>query len=432
VTTTTTSRLPVASTRGRRAPASPIRKLTPFADAARARGVHIHHLNIGQPNFATPAPIRETIAAFDQQTIAYAPSQGLAETVAAWGAYYRQACGVDIPTEQLLVTVGGSEAVAFALMAVADPGDEVLVFDPSYTNYTGFAALAGVNLRALMLDPSDGYALPPAARIAAAITERTRAILLCNPNNPTGAVYGEDDLRLLLDVAERHGIFLLVDEVYRELVFDGLPQTTVLSIPGAMERSVVMDSVSKRFNACGARVGCLTSANAEVMGAMLRFAQARLSAPTVEQLAVVPLLSDPLSYTSTLAAEYERRRDAAVAALGSIPGITYSRPRGAFYIILGLPVADGEDFARWMLESFALDDETVMVAPLEGFYVTPGHGRSEARLAFVLDEDRLARSVEVLGAGLARYLRDHPDARAATTAMDARDARDARARDVRG
>ncbi len=403
MTINATPRLPAASSRGRTAPASPIRKLMPYANAAAARGVHIHHLNIGQPDMATPTPIRAAIHDFDRPTVAYAPSQGLPEAIAAWASYYRQACGAVIPAEQLLVTAGGSEAIVFAMMAAADPGDEILVFDPSYTNYAGFAALAGVTLRALMLQPSNDYALPSASDVAAALTPRTRAILLCNPNNPTGAVYGERDLRLLLDVAESKGIFLIVDEVYRELVFDGLPQTTVLSIAGAMNRTILVDSVSKRFNACGARIGCLTSANEEVMAAALRFAQARLAVPTVEQLATAALLRDPLSYTSTLAVEYARRRDAALAALQALPGVTYSRPHGAFYIILGLPVADAEDFARWMLEEFSLDGETTMVAPLEGFYVTPGHGANEARLAFVLDDERLARAVRILGAGLERY-----------------------------
>jgi aspartate aminotransferase len=375
----------------------------PYANAAKARGVRIHHLNIGQPDFATPQPIRAAITGFEQQTVAYAPSQGLPEVVAAWSQYYRQACGVEVPAEQILVTVAGSEAVVFAMMAIADPGDEILVFDPSYTNYAGFATLAGVKLQALLLDPADGYALPPVERIAAAVTERTRAILLCNPNNPTGAVYGPADLQRLLDVAEAKGVFLIVDEVYRELVFDGLPQTSILSIPGAMQRSIVVDSVSKRFNACGARIGCLTSGNEEVMGAALRFAQARLAAPTVEQLAVATLLADPLRYTATLAAEYERRRDAVLVALGGVQGVTFSRPHGAFYIIVGLPIADGEDFARWLLDDFALDGETVMVAPLQGFYVTPQHGANEVRLAFVLDEERLARAVRLLGAGLERY-----------------------------
>ena len=234
-----------------------IDKLVPPADAAEARGVHIHYLNIGQPDLATPPPILAALAGFEQPTVAYAPSRGQPETLRAWSAYYRQACGAEVPAEHLLVTTGGGEAIVFAMMAVADPGDEILVFDPSYTSYCGFAAMAGVALRAVMLEPSDDYALPSAAAIEAALTPRTRAILLCNPNNPTGAVYGERDLRMLLDVAERHDLFLIVDEVYRELVFDGLPQTSILSIPEAMERTILIDSVSKRFNACGARVGCL-------------------------------------------------------------------------------------------------------------------------------------------------------------------------------
>ena len=413
MTSATTPRVPPASARGRSAPASPIRKLMPLANAARERGVHVHHLNIGQPDFETPGRIRTAITGFDRLTLAYAPSQGLPECIAGWASYYQQTCGVDIPADQLLVTAGGSEAIVFAMMATADPGDEILVFDPSYTNYCGFAAMAGVSLRPMMLRPSDGYALPAADEIAATITPRTRAVLLCNPNNPTGAVYSSADLRNLLEIVEQRDIVLIVDEVYRELVFDGLPLTSVLSIPGAMERTVLVDSVSKRFNACGARVGCLTTANSETMAAALHFAQARLSAPTVEQLALVPMLSDPLGYTSSLASQYERRRDSALAALRLIPGVTFSRPHGAFYIIAGLPIPDGEDFARWMLEHFAVDGETTMVAPLEGFYVTPNRGGNEVRIAFVLDEDRIARAIRILGVGLQQYLRQ-PAVRAAS------------------
>jgi aspartate aminotransferase len=401
--TTNVAHLPEASLRGRNAPASPIRKLMPYANAARARGIHIHHLNIGQPDFATPAPILDAIARFDRQTVGYAPSQGMPEAVAAWASYFRQACGVEVPEEQIIVTVGGSEAISFAMMAVADPGDEILVFDPSYTNYIGVSACTGVRLRGLLLEAADDYALPSPQRIHAALTPRTRAILLCNPNNPTGAVYGEQDLRLLLDVVEEAGIMLIVDEVYRELVFDGLRQTSVLAIPGAMERTIVVDSISKRFNACGARVGCITSAHAGAMTAALRFAQARLSAPTIEQLALVPMLSDPLTYTASLAAQYERRRDTVLGALDAVPGVTHSHPYGAFYIIVGLPVEDAEDFARWMLEDFSADGETVMIAPLKGFYVTPGHGANEARLAYVLTDEDLDRAVRLLGDGLDRY-----------------------------
>ena len=397
------SRRPAPSRRGQEMPHSAIDRLVPSAEAAAARGVRIHYLNIGQPDLATPPSILAAINGFDRPSVAYAPSRGQPETLRAWSAYYRQACGADVPAEHLLVTTGGGEAIVFAMMAVADPGDEILVFDPSYTSYCGFAAMANVALRAIMLDPADDYALPSAAAIEAALTPRTRAILLCNPNNPTGAVYGERELRMLLDVAERHALFLLVDEVYRELVFDGLPQTSILSIPGAMERTILIDSVSKRFNACGARVGCLYSGDEEIRSAALRFAQARISAPAVEQLAVAPMLHDPLSYTAALAAEYERRRDGVLSALAALPGVTHSRPRGAFYLILGLPVADSEEFARWLLESFTLDGETIMLSPLQGFYVTPGHGANEVRLAFVLDEERLARAVRILSEGLQQF-----------------------------
>src|ERR687883_258718 len=274
-----TPRLPAASRRGRAAPASPIRKLMPAAHAVMARGIRIHHLNIGQPDFATPEPIRAAITGFALQTVAYAPSQGLPEAITAWTTYYRQTCGVALPAEQVLVTAGGSEAGIFAMMAVADPGDEILVFDPSYTNYCGFAVMAGVTLRSLLLQAADGYALPPAATIAAAITPRTRAIVLCNPSNPTGAVYDERDVRMLLDVAEHKGIALIVDEVYRELVFDGLPQTSVLAIPGAMERTVLIDSVSKRFNACGSRVGCWNTSPSTARRSWWRRSRASTSRP---------------------------------------------------------------------------------------------------------------------------------------------------------
>ena len=395
--------LPAVSHRGLTAPASPIRKLTPYAVAAAARGTHIFGLNIGQPDFATPEAARSAIADFDQPIISYAPSQGMRPTIAAWSSYFQKACNALVPEDNIVVTVGGSEAIMFAFMAVADPGDEILVFDPSYTNYCGFAAVAGINLLPLMRQPDSHYALPSNDVISSVLTEKTKAILLCNPDNPTGAVYSRSELERLLDIAESHNIFLIVDEVYRELVFDGLAPTSILHIPGAMSRCILVDSVSKRFNACGARIGCLTTSHPDILRAVLHFAQARLSAPTVEQLAMVPLLSDPLPYTLPLASQYESRRDAALDALSGIQGVTYSRPQGAFYIILQLPVENAEHFAQWMLESFVADGQTTMMAPLEGFYVTPGYGRQEVRLAFVLAEDKIRRAVGIIDKGLQMY-----------------------------
>ena len=391
-----------ASRRARSAPASPIRKLAPLADAARARGIHVHHLNIGQPDFATPASVLSAVRGFSEPILSYAPSPGLPEARAAWSSYYR-VHGLDVPPERILVTIGGSEAILFAIAAVADPGDNVLAFEPTYTNYCGFAAAMSVDLKAVPLRPEEGYALPPLATIEAAIDSRTRALLLCNPNNPTGSVYDAETLTGFIDLAERRGIFLIVDEVYREFVYDRRVHTNVLSLAPRSPYVIMVDSVSKRFNACGARIGCLTTANEDVFAGALRLAQARLSAPTIEQLAMIPLLEDPLTYTVPLAGQYQRRRDAAMEHLRAIPGARYSEPQGAFYMVLRLPIDDSEAFARWLLESFSDQGETVFVAPMPGFYVSRGMGADEVRVAFVLEEARLARAAALLRLGVERY-----------------------------
>lgn len=384
------------------APPSPIRKLTPYADAARKRGITVHHLNIGQPDFDTPASILDRVHNFASPVLAYAPSQGIPEAREAWSAYFR-VHGLDVPPDQVLVTVGGSEAILFAVAAVADPGDNVLVFEPTYTNYCGVAAATTVALKGIPLHPENGYALPPMDVVEAAIDERTRALLICNPNNPTGSLYDRDTVAAFVRLAERRGLFLIVDEVYREFAYDGRVHTSVLAVAPGSQHVVMVDSVSKRFNACGARVGCLTTANGEVFGGAVRLAQARLSAPSVEQLAVTALLRDPLPYTVPLVREYQRRRDSVLAHLDAIPGIRYSEPQGAFYTVVRLPVDDSERFARWMLEEFSDDGETVFVAPMPGFYVTPGRGADEVRLAFVLNEARLARAAALLRRGVLEY-----------------------------
>jgi aspartate aminotransferase len=393
--------LPI-SQRARSAPASPIRKLAPLADAARSRGVLVHHLNIGQPDFPTPAAILDAVRDFSQSVLAYAPSLGLPEARDAWSAYYA-AQGLDIPPDRLLVTIGGSEAIQFAMAAVADPGDNILVFEPTYTNYCGFAAATSVQLKAVTLDPEAHYALPPLAVVERTIDSRTRAILICNPNNPTGSVYGVATIAAFVDLAERRGLFLIVDEAYREFVFDGLSPTSVLAVAPRSPNVILVDSISKRFNACGARVGCLATFHTEVFQGVFRLAQARLSAPTVEQLAAVPLLRDPLPYTGPLVLDYQRRRDAVLQSLKNIPSARYSEPQGAFYTVVRLPVDDSEAFARWMLESFSEGGETVFVAPMPGFYVTPGLGRQEIRLAFVLEDARLARAAALLTRGVEHY-----------------------------
>jgi aspartate aminotransferase len=396
------------SRRGRTAPPSPVRKLTPFASAAEARGVSVLHVNIGQPDIPTPRPILDAIRAYDDEVLPYAPSRGYPEALSAWSAYYH-AQSFDVDPDQLIVTTGGSEALWFAFMAVADEGEEIIVFEPTYANYFGFAASTGVQPVAVPSHPEDGFHLPSVTAIEASISPRTRAICLCNPNNPTGTVYSRGEVEALINLAVKHDLFLISDETYRELVFDGATCTGVLSFdaPEIARRTIVVDSVSKRFSATGARVGCLVSRNPDVMDAVGRFAQARLSTPTVEQLAVVPMLNNPIEYTTWLRGVYENRRNVVFERLHTV-GLRCQKPEGAFYVMVDLPVDDCDDFAMWLLSDFQRDGETVMIAPGAGFYFTPGAGTSQARLAYVLNEERLGRAVDLLGHALSVY----PGARA--------------------
>jgi aspartate aminotransferase len=392
---------PVISRRARAVPASPIRSLTPLAAETRARGIHVYHVNIGQPDLPAPPEICEAIKPPEDGVIPYAPSSGQPETVQAWCRYYAT-LGIDLTAKDVLVTTGGGEGIGFALLAVADPGDEVLIFDPTYASYLGYAATSNVTLVPLVTPPPD-YHLPPAVEIEAAITPRTRAIVLINPGNPTGAVLTRQEIAGVMEIAARHGLFVISDETYRELTFDGREHVSALSFPGMEESVVLVDSVSKRFSATGLRVGCVASRNADVIAAILRMAMARLSSPTVEQLAAIPLLENPKAYTDWLRGEYQRRRDTTYSALTAIPGVTVARPEGAFYVMASLPVPDAALFARWLLTDFHRDHETVMVAPGPGFYVTPNMGTSEIRIAFVLAEEKLRRAMELLGEAIQAY-----------------------------
>lgn len=391
-----------ASIRARNAVPSPMRKLAPLADAAVAAGVRIYHLNIGQPDLPTPPAIMEGIRHYSGNLLPYAPSQGVYETVSAWQGYYAQ-IGLELDRDQILVTSGGSEAIQFAMMAVADPGDAVLVFEPAYANYFGFACMAALDVHAVTAKPEDGYHLPPTSSIEAAITPRTRAIIVTTPGNPTGAVYGYDELETLADIAVRHGLFLISDETYREIVFEGPRDMSMLKVPAAIDRTIVVDSLSKRFSATGARIGCLVSHHPGVMDGVLRFAQARLSAPTVEQRAVIPLLLHSRSYTDELVEVYRRRRDVVYGALRTMDGVLARQPEGAFYVQAVLPIDDCERFASWLLTDFRLDGETLMVAPGAGFYLTPGLGKQEVRIAFVLNEEALGRAMVILREALRVY-----------------------------
>ena len=383
-------------------PASPIRKLVPYADKARARGVHIYGLNIGQPDLETPSEMLRGYHDYKGPVLAYGHSAGLLEYRQALSRYY-QSHGIHASTDEILVTSGGSEAILFALLAVCEPGDNVLVPEPFYTNYTGFAVMAGVEVRALPTRSEEGFHLPPRTVIEARLDERTRGILYSSPGNPTGTVYARDELLVLRDVALEHGLFMIGDEAYREFLYDGAKHTSLFHLDGIEDRAILVDSVSKRFSACGARVGCLLTHNRDVYDLVLRFGQARLCAPTVDQLAAMAALQTPASYFEGTRREYQARRDTLVAALAKVPGVRCTRPAGAFYLMVTLPVDDAERFAQWMLESFQLDGKTVMMAPGAGFYATPGSGTREVRLAYVLRREDLLDAVRVLGAGLDAY-----------------------------
>lgn len=391
-----------ASARAREALPSPIRKLTPLAEAARARGIKIYHLNIGQPDLTPPAALMAGIRSFQSDLLPYAPSQGLPEAVDAWRAYYA-GLGIEFDRNQLLVTTGGSEALLFALMAVADPGDEIVTFEPSYANYFGFARMTSIDIVPVTLDARAGYHLPAASDIEAKISPRTRALLFTTPGNPTGTVFSYAELEVLSEIARRHGLFLISDETYREIVFEGDRTMSMMKVAATVDRTIVVDSVSKRFSATGARIGCLASRHSGVMEGVLRFAQARLAAPTVEQWALVPLLRDAGAYTDTLAEVYRRRRDVVYAELTKIAGMRVSQPEGAFYVLAALPIDDGERFASWLLSDFQLDGETLMIAPGDGFYFTPGLGKQEVRFAYVLQEQDLTRAMAILREALRIY-----------------------------
>jgi len=390
------------SQRARAMPASPIRRLAPFAVAARQAGKVIHPLNIGQPDIPTPQVILDRLRSYPEPYVAYGPSQGLPGFLAALRSYYA-GLGVELKTEEIFVTTAGSEAILFTLGALCDPGDQVVVFEPFYTNYNGFATMIGVQLVPVTTRAEDGYHLPPRAAIEAKVGPRTRAILICSPNNPTGTVYTDAEIDMLAAVCRERGLRLIADEVYREFVYDGRKHRSALTLPGMEKQVVVVDSVSKRYSLCGARLGNIVSRDPEFMAAILRFGQARLCPPSIEQHACTALTEVPASYIAGVNAEYQKRRDTVVAALAAMPGVLVRKPEGAFYICARLPVDDANAFAEWLLKDFALDGETVMVAPADGFYATPGLGRDEVRIAYVLEVPLLERAMKCLAAALVAY-----------------------------
>ncbi|MBQ8090309.1 MAG: pyridoxal phosphate-dependent aminotransferase [Pyramidobacter sp.] len=381
--------------------ASPIRKLSPYAAAAKAAGKKVYHLNIGQPDIQTPPAFLEAIRAFDDTVIAYGDSRGDARLLAAIQNYYHS-WGMDFDTEEITITSGGSEALLIAMMGICDPGDEILVFEPFYANYLSFANVLGVEIKAVTTQASRSYELPGEAAVEAAITPKTKAMIITNPGNPTGRVLTSDEMELVARVARRHDLALIVDEVYREFVY-GFPFRSFGTVPGLENNLILVDSLSKRFSACGARIGALLSHNAEFNVQIMKYCQARLCCPELEQVGAAALYSTPASYLVGVNEEYRRRRDTLEKALSKLPGVSFSSPQGAFYTMITLPVDSAEKFAIWMLEHFDANGETVMFAPGDGFYLTPGLGIDEARLAYVLNCADLERAIMILGEGLKNY-----------------------------
>lgn len=394
--------MPKLSERAERMPASPIRRLVPYADAAKARGVKVFHLNIGQPDIETPQCARDAVRQAEVSVVSYSNSAGNLSFREGLVNYYAKV-GVSLQASDMIVTTGGSEAITIALAACMNPGDEVIIPEPFYANYNGFAEQNGVKVVSVPSDIRHNFALPPMEEFEKRITPRTKAIMVCNPNNPTGYLYTEAEVRQLGEIARKHDLYLLADEVYREFCYDGNKHHSVMSLHGMEDYTILLDSVSKRYSLCGARVGVLATRNKALLAAMMKFAQARLCPPFYGQIAAEAALNAPESYFKAVYNEYIARRDYMVNALNEIPGVFSPMPHGAFYTVVELPVDDADRFAKWLLEEYSYQGQTVMVAPASGFYSTPGFGAREARLAYVLKLEDLKKSMEVLRHALEEY-----------------------------
>ncbi|MEY4127124.1 MAG: hypothetical protein RL737_1313 [Bacteroidota bacterium] len=394
--------MPHISEKAQIVPASPIRKLVPFAEAAKKSGKTVYHLNIGQPDIQTPDAALEAIHNFDDKVLEYSHSAGIESYRIKLSASYK-AQGIPVEVEDILITTGGSEALIFAMLCTCNPGDEVIIPEPFYANYNSFAVTAGVRVVPVTSNIENGFALPAMEEIEAKITPRTKGIVICNPGNPTGYLYSKAELEALAAIVKKHDLFLYADEVYREFCYDGAQPHSVLNLPGLEEHVLMIDSVSKRYSMCGARIGALISKNKEVMAAALKFGQARLSPPTIDQVAAEAALATPQSYFDEVVDEYVARRNIMVDGLNAIPGVFCPKPKGAFYCVARFPVDDAEKFCQWLLESFSFEGQTVMMAPANGFYSTPGAGKNEARIAYVLNQDSLRKAVDCLRVALEEY-----------------------------
>lgn len=383
-------------------PESPIRKLVPFAEAAKKRGVKVHHLNIGQPDIKTPEVAMDAIHNFSEKVVAYSHSAGHHQYREKLAAYY-QKNKIDVNADDIIVTTGASEAILFAIQSIMDEGDEIIIPEPFYANYNGFATNAGVKVKPIFSDIKDGFSLPPISEFEKAVTDKTRAIMVCNPNNPTGYLYSLEELEVLKQIALKYDLYLIADEVYREFVYDGAVHHSVMNLEGLEQHSILIDSVSKRYSACGFRIGCMISKNKELMATAMKFAQARLSPPSFGQAASEAALLTPQSYFDEVLEEYIQRRNVVVNSINKIEGAYCPNPKGAFYVVAKLPIDDSDRFCQWLLEDFAYQNETVMFAPASGFYSTKGLGKDEIRISYVLNTSDLKDSMKVLEEALKVY-----------------------------
>ena len=394
--------MPKISIRGNEMPSSPIRKLTPLAEDAKKRGIRVYHLNIGQPDLPTPKSALNAIRNIDRTVLEYSPSQGYKSYREKLVGYYKK-YDIDLTPDDIIITSGGSEAVLFAFLSCLNPGDEIIIPEPAYANYMAFAISAGAVIRTVTTSIEDGFALPPVSKFEELINERTKAILICNPNNPTGYLYTRSEMNQLRDMVEKYDLYLFSDEVYREYVYTGSPYISACHFTGIQQNVVLIDSVSKRYSECGIRIGALITKNEEVRKAVMKFCQARLSPPLIGQIAAEASLDEPEEYSREIYDEYVERRKFLIDGLNRIPGVYSPIPMGAFYTIAKLPVDDSDKFCAWCLSDFNYEGETVMMAPASGFYITPGMGKNEVRIAYVLKKEDLARALVVLRKALEAY-----------------------------
>ncbi|CAG5081572.1 pyridoxal phosphate-dependent aminotransferase [Parvicella tangerina] len=396
--------MPSISNKAIAMPASPIRRLVPYAEAAKNAGKTVYHLNIGQPDIETPANVLEKMKNLDLKVVEYSHSAGFQSYREGLANYYKKAVGVNLdPNDEIMVTTGGSEALVFAFQTCLEPGDEIIIPEPFYANYNGFAKTSNINVVPVTAKIENGFALPPIEEFRKKITPKTKGILICNPGNPTGYLYTKEELETLKEVVLEHDLFLFADEVYREFCYEGAVHTSALTLTGLEDNVILVDSVSKRYSMCGARVGALVSKNKEVMASALKFGQARLSPPTFGQIAGEEALNTPQSYFDHVVEEYVERRDILVDGLNQIEGVVCPKPQGAFYAIAKLPIDDADKFCQWLLEDFEYENQTVMMAPATGFYSTPGLGKQEVRLAYVLNKEALKNAVKCLEEALKVY-----------------------------